>query len=317
MVYIEKKKVKDTFYYYHVRTIRIHGVFKKFRRYIGKDLSKAYVKEEFIKSLNQFSKKELELLQNDGNFKDLTYSSNVINDIFKNNIKISNLKEFYPNLKNQINKEFPILFIYNSNSIEGSRLPYEDVEKIVLGKKSIYKDKNEIIEAENSISCLKFMSTAFKFNFKSLKMLHSILTYNLLYNGASYHQGFKKSNIVVGFDARPTTPPKLVKSELKKLFQWYEEHKKILFTPQLAFDFYYKYELIHPFEDGNGRTGRFIMNKILMDNGYQPMIIFTENSQSHHRAFVRAEKGNMKYFYDFMFKQYRKSYEKFYNKFLE
>ena len=317
MVYIEKKKIKNNFYYYHTRSIKVNSKTKKFRRYIGKELHKAYYKEEFLLSLDLFTQKELKYINKDYNVSDLTYSDKLIDTIFMNNIKVSNLKEFDSNIKLQIDKEFPILFIYNSNSIEGSRMPYKEVEKIVLGKKSDYDEYNEIVEAKNSIKCWEFMHTSFTFTMKSIIKLHSILTQELLSEGKPYAQGLKDKEIVVGFDSRPTTPPSLVKEELKRLFKWYSENKKSMFVPQLAFEFYYRYELIHPFNDGNGRTGRFIMNKILIDNGYIPMIVFVENSQKHHRAFVRAEKGHKKYFYDFMFKQYMKSYEKFYNTFFE
>lgn len=317
MVYIEKKKLGSSYFYYHTRSVNLNSKTKKFRCYIGKDLSKAYDREEFLKSLDSFVDKELELLKNGLVFDDLTYSSNVLDDIFRYNSKVSNFKEFDPNVKLEIDREFPVAFIYNSNSIEGSRLPYREVEKIVFGKKSEYRDKNEIIEAKNSIICWEYMKNDFTFSMKSVKELHKKLTHNLLSDNAPYHQGFKQRDNVVGFDARTTTPPHLVKSKLKELFEWYKNNKKTMFGPQLAFEFYYRYELIHPFEDGNGRTGRFIMNKILMDKGFEPMIIFTQNAQNHHRAFVRAEKGNKKYFFDFMFKQYRKSFDEFYSKFLK
>ena len=317
MVYVEKKRVGSSYYYYHTRNIRLNLKNKKFRRYVGKDLSKAYEREEFLKSVDSFVNKELEVMKQSFIPEDLTYSPNILNDIFKFNSKVSNFKEFYPNIKLEIDKEFPIAFIYNSNSIEGSRLPIKEVEKIVLGKKSLYEDKNEIIEAKNSIECWRFMNEEFTFTLKSVKELHKKLTHNLLSNNAPYHQGFKQKDIVVGYDARTTIPSHLVKSSLKELFEWYKEHKKTMFGPQLAFEFYYRYELIHPFEDGNGRTGRFIMNKILIDLGFVPMIMYSQNAQNHHRAFVRAENGNKKYFFDFMFKQYRKTFEEFYSKFLK
>jgi len=61
-----------------------------------------------------------------------------------------------------------------------------------------------------------------------------------------------------------TVVPEYVYSELSTLLKWYKEQKKYLSPPELAFKFYYRYEKIHPFEDGNGRTGRMIMNQILI-----------------------------------------------------
>jgi Fic family protein len=58
---------------------------------------------------------------------------------------------------------------------------------------------------------------------------------------------------------------------------------------QAAFDFHLKYEQIHPFENGNGRTGRFIMNKILLQNTFFPMIVFTENKQAYFNAIASCK----------------------------
>jgi Fic family protein len=50
-----------------------------------------------------------------------------------------------------------------------------------------------------------------------------------------------------------------------------------------------KYEQIHPFENGNGRTGRFIMNKILLQNTFSPMVVFTENKQAYFNAIASCK----------------------------
>jgi Fic family protein len=57
----------------------------------------------------------------------------------------------------------------------------------------------------------------------------------------------------------------------------------------MAFDFHLKYEQIHPFENGNGRTGRLIMNKILIQNSMLPMIIFKENYKSYSNSIASSK----------------------------
>jgi Fic family protein len=61
-----------------------------------------------------------------------------------------------------------------------------------------------------------------------------------------------------------------------------------MFPLQIAFDFHLKYEQIHPFENGNGRTGRFLMNKILMQNGMLPMIIYKDNKVTYSNAIKKS-----------------------------
>ncbi|USN59284.1 MAG: Fic family protein [Candidatus Peribacteria bacterium] len=81
-----------------------------------------------------------------------------------------------------------------------------------------------------------------------------------------------------------TTSPDKVSDEINNLIKWYRANKANIFSLQLAFDFHLKYEQIHPFENGNGRTGRLLMNKILIQNGMLPMIVFTDNKQSYFNA---------------------------------
>jgi len=318
MVYIEAKKIKGSVYYYHTRCVRQGSKIKKFRRYIGKEKQLAYNLDEFKLSIEKFAQEELNLIPQNYNTHLLTYSKNVINDIFKKNIIISNIREFDKNINSEIEKEFPIEFIYNSNNIEGSKLPLEEIRKIIQGKKTIHKNRNEVKEAENSIKAYEFLKKDFKFNMKSIKELHKILTKDLKDGDEPYHQGFKDIEIIVGKYDAETTHPDDVKLELKELLEWHNTHKKNTFPPELAFKFYFKYEKIHPFVDGNGRTGRFIMNKILMNNNFQPIIIYKKNKDSHINAFQKGRTTNIKYFLDFMFKKYRSNFsgDEFYGKYL-
>jgi Fic family protein len=83
---------------------------------------------------------------------------------------------------------------------------------------------------------------------------------------------------------------------------------------KLAMDFHLTYEHIHPFLDGNGRTGRLIMNKILMSQKYFPIIIYSENSTAYFNSITKGLIGKYKKtYYQFMLKQTKKTYNNFYN----
>ena len=202
--------------------------------------------------------------------------------------------------------DFPKKFIYNSNHIEGSKIPEEEVEKIIENKRYRYKVKNEIQEVENSIKSWNFIKEKFLFNEANIKKLYHILTKNLLQEtGEKYPRWFKKVVNVVNNSI--TTAPENVSWEINSLIQFYKENKKNIFPLQSAFDFHLKYEQIHPFENGNGRTGRFIMNKILLQNTFFPMIVFRENKQAYFHAIASCKSGNKKKYYKFMLEQYKKT----------
>lgn len=69
------------------------------------------------------------------------------------------------------------------------------------------------------------------------------------------------------------TPAPYVKTDMSLLLKWYEKNKKKIHPLVLATIFHHKFEKIHPFFDGNGRTGRMILNYILLRNNYPPLVI--------------------------------------------
>ena len=170
-----------------------------------------------------------------------------------------------------------------------------------------YSDKNEVKEVKNSILAFEYLKKSFKFNLSSIKKLYYILTKDLeMQKGVLYPKGFKKVPNVVGNSQ--TTPPEQVETELKKLIKWYRESKNKVHPLILAFEFHRRYEGIHPFLDGNGRTGRLIMNKILMSCGYMPMIVYKDNKLAYFNALAKSGEGKIKNYYQFMLEQTKKTY---------
>jgi Fic family protein len=80
---------------------------------------------------------------------------------------------------------------------------------------------------------------------------------------------------------------------------------------ELAFEVHYRFVSIHPFADGNGRTGRILMNYILAMFDLPIFYVFKSNRISYIQALERArETDNPAFFYNFMYKQYQKFLEK-------
>jgi len=85
--------------------------------------------------------------------------------------------------------------------------------------------------------------------------------------GLGIKYGYKKEDIVV--NNKKTSPPKIVREEMTKLIKWWNEsikNKNNQFL--LAIKFHQKFELIHPFSDGNGRVGRLILIWMLIKSSY-------------------------------------------------
>ncbi len=309
MSFIEKTSKKQKEYFSFVKKISFMG--KKFviKKYIGKNIISTSKEKYLMDHLDEISKEEFEFRKT---FLDkikgkISYNFALPEEIEKKTIKIDNLSEA-KKCSELLYEEFSKEFIFNSNNIEGSKIPPEVVKQIIETGDTQYKDKNEVKEVENSVLAFKYLKESFKFNTSSVKRLYHLLTKGLyMENKIPYPKGFKKIANIVGNSK--TTPPEKVEKELNELLRWYRNNKNKIHPLILAFEFHKRYEFIHPFIDGNGRTGRMIMNKILISKGYSPIIVYKENKQSYFNSLEKSNEGNEKKYFQFMLEQSNKSYD--------
>ena len=309
MSYLEKKKVNGTIYISFAKKIYFMGKYFLIKRHIGKGSSMVNKEKYLLDNIDSISIEELKFRD-----KFLTHITNVISHnkelpkrIELKSIKIDNLTEG-KRCKELVNTEFAKEFIFNSNNMEGSKIPPEKVREIIDTGDTKYYDRNEVKEVKNSIIAFDYLQNSFKFNLTSIRKLYHILTKDLFIEGKLlYPRGFKKIENVVGNSS--TTPPEKVEKELKNLIRWYRQNKKKLHPLILAFDFHRRYEFIHPFLDGNGRTGRLIMNKILISAKYSPIIIYKSNKKNYFNALEKTKDGKLKNYYQFMLEQADKTYD--------
>ena len=310
MSHIEIKKINGEEYALFVKKIRIMGKSLRVSEHIGKNVPTLNMRDYILRNLDSLSEKEFELRKPFVEHLDMTYSEKLVFDIERLSVKIDNLLEAKAN-RDSVLIEFAKEFIFNSNNIEGSRIPAREVKRIIETGNTRYQNSNEVKEVYNSIDAMSYIQQGFKFNIASVKRLYYILTKDLLMsNGLPYPKVFKTvGNIVNNME---TTPPGLVIPELTELLEYYKANKKKIHPLKLALDFHLRYEEIHPFQDGNGRTGRMIMNKIMMSNGYFPVVIHTENSRSYFNSISKAsQRKNVKTYYQFMLQQALKTYQHF------
>jgi Fic family protein len=305
MSYIERRKIKGITHLYFTK--RISFMEKQFyiKKYVGLE-TPLFSKEKYIlDNIEQLSNEELTfrvpLLP-------IIYSGSTLpNSIELKSIQINNLIEG-KKCESLIDIEFAKEFIFNSNNIEGSKIPPEKVREIIAQGNSKYTNRNEVIEVQNSIKAYEYIKRSFKFTITSIKRLYYILTKGLFREGnIPYPKGFKTEEIVVGNST--TVPSKNVEEELIKLLEWYRHNKNKIHPFILAFEFHKRYEHIHPFSDGNGRTGRLIMNKILLSAGYPPIIVYKSNKLAYFNAFEKSMEGKIKNYYQFMLEQTDKTYD--------
>ncbi len=309
MSYIEKKNLGGKKYLYFVKKVSFMGNLLVIKKHIGTDPLMINKEKYLLDNIEKLSNEEFQFRNNflDKVRNELSHNKNLPEKIELKSIKIDNFIEG-KKCQQVVNTEFAKEFIFNSNNIEGSKIPPERVREIIDTGDTKYSNRNEVKEVKNSILAFEYIQKSFKFNLTSIKRLYHILTKDLFMEGnIPYPKGFKKEEVIVGNSQ--TTLPENVEEELTAIVNWYRTNKNRIHPLILAFEFHRRYEFIHPFRDGNGRTGRLIMNKLLMSTGYLPVIIYKDNKLAYFNALEKTKDGKLKNYYQFMLEQADRTYD--------
>jgi len=208
---------------------------------------------------------------------------------FSDNPLLNYLKEQKDmKLKGGIYHRTQIDLTYNSNRIEGNKLTLDqtryifETNTIGISKESINVD--DIIETSNHFRCIDLIidKAKAKLTESFIKELHFLLKSGTSdsrkdwFNVGEYK---KLPNEVWG---NKTCTPKEVATKMKELLSDYHSIEKKTFEDII--NFHYQFEIIHPFQDGNGRVGRLIMFKELLANNMVPFIIDEDLKLFYYRG---------------------------------
>lgn len=177
---------------------------------------------------------------------------------------------------------------YNSNHIEGSRLTHDQTRFIfetnTIGMSDGAVKVDDVVETANHFKCIDMVidSAAHVLSEAFIKQLHATLksgTSNSRQDWFAVGDYKKLPNEVGGMD---TAQPEEVASQMKKLLSEYNANKEKSFDDLL--DFHYRFERIHPFQDGNGRVGRLVLFKECLRNNIVPFIIDEDTKLYYYRG---------------------------------
>lgn len=166
---------------------------------------------------------------------------------------------------------------FNSNHIEGSRLTHDQTRYIyetnTIGITDGTINIDDIVETANHFKCIDLIidSANNRLSENFIKLLHRTLKSGTSDSRKDWFAVGDYKRFANEIGGRETTLPEKVAEEMKALIQKYNANNKKTFEEIL--DFHYKFEMIHPFQDGNGRVGRLIMFKECLKNNIVPFII--------------------------------------------
>lgn len=177
---------------------------------------------------------------------------------------------------------------YNSNHIEGSRLTHDQTRYIyetnTIGVADGVVNVDDVVETANHFRCIDYIIDKAESNISEamIKELHRLLKSGTSDSRVSWFAvgDYKKVPNEVG--GRETTAPEFVAAEVKKLISAYNSIENKTFEDII--DFHYRFEKIHPFQDGNGRVGRLILFKECLKYGFVPFIIDEELKMFYYRG---------------------------------
>ena len=211
-------------------------------------------------------------------------------------------------LERNINQQFMIDFNYNSNHLEGNTLTYGQTKLLLLFGDTVGNANMQDYEEMKAHNVgLEMMKAEAKDSNRLLseyfiRELNQTILVRDFYKTSRDGDFRYKINVGV-YKTRPNsviTPtgelfdyasPEETPSLMNDLVEWYrnEEQRGKLKVEELAALFHYRYIRIHPFEDGNGRIARLLVNYILLRNNYPMLVIRADDHQNYLKVLHRCD----------------------------
>ena len=186
----------------------------------------------------------------------------------------------------RLRDEFVIEGTYHSNAIEGSTLTLRETalilqEGITIAEKPIREHLEAIGHKDAFEYIISLADADTPLTERTIKEIHSLVLMN-----DSLNRGVYRSVPVAILGALCTPPqPYLVPVQMEELLAWYTSAKQNRHIIEAVAEFHLRFEGVHPFIDGNGRTGRLLLNLELIKAGLLPVNIKFTDRRKYYDCF--------------------------------
>ncbi|MBQ7670993.1 MAG: Fic family protein [Clostridia bacterium] len=192
----------------------------------------------------------------------------------------------------RLQDEFMIDFTYNSNAIEGNTLTLKETAMVLEGVTIDQKPLKDHLDAVGHKDAFLYIEDIAKkdvpLNESVIKNIHSLVLMNQPEDRGVYR---KIPVRIMGAYTEPVQPY-LIEPKITELLSVNEERKETMNVVERIARFHLEFEGIHPFIDGNGRTGRLIMNLDLIREGYPPINVKFTDRRKYYDAFDAYYRDN-------------------------
>ncbi len=183
----------------------------------------------------------------------------------------------------RLNEEFTVEYTYNSNAIEGNTLTLRETDMVLRGltvDRKPLKDHLEVIGHKDAFDYVcELVKEKTQISESVIKQLHFLVLADKKDDRGVYRRVPVR---IMGAETEPVQPY-LIEPKMEQLLIDFAKSNEHIVT-KLA-RFHIEFEAIHPFIDGNGRTGRLLVNLELMKAGYPPIDIKFTDRMAYYNAF--------------------------------
>jgi len=242
----------------------------------------------------------------------------LLNEIEKLKAELDSYRPFDRETWQKLEQKVRLWWNYHSNAIEGNRLSQGETNALILhGLTAKGKPLKDHLDIEGHDDAVKYLEEVVQEDHpiteKFIKDLQEIILKEPYEVDAKTPEGQPtKKKVAVGEyksldnsvktqtgEIKHYVSPEKTPARMTDLVEWYrkQEEKGKLHPVLLAANFHYEFVAIHPFDDGNGRLARLLMNLILMKHGYPPAILRIEERQDQYlSALEEADSGELEKF---------------------
>lgn len=225
----------------------------------------------------------------------------LISDIMENLGRLSGVNEIekLPRLR-RVNR---IKSIHSSLAIENNTLSFEQVTAVINGKPVLAPQK-DVLEVQNAFRAYEKLGEINPYSVDDLLKIHGIMTDGLVKEAGQLRSGQVGVYNQDGKVVHLAPPAEFVPGQIAQLFDWVQTSKTNMLIKSSVF--HYEFEFIHPFNDGNGRTGRFWQTALLAS--WKPIFawipiesIIKNNQEAYYNAIaLSTSQGKSNIFVEFM-----------------
>jgi Fic family protein len=227
--------------------------------------------------------------------------------------QIDDLRPLPADVEGRVMQKLRLDWNYNSNAIEGNKLSYgETVAFLMEGITAKGKPLKDHLDIRGHNEAINFLLEVVKdtrpLSEADIRGLHKMILVEP-YDSPAKTAGGLRTTKRIALGEYKTSPnhvktatgeihyyatPEETPAKMGELMEWYEEVNSLpnIHPIVIAALFHHKFVEIHPFDDGNGRLSRILMNLILMQHGYPPVVVKMDDRTNYYSLLSRADRGD-------------------------